>query len=472
MTEHVSALDATFLELEEADESAHMHIGGILVFEPLGGDGAPPFDRVRSHLDERLAALPRYHQRLSQPHTGGLGWPAWEADPDFDIDNHLHRAAVPAPGGEAELTEWLGEFWSHRLDRRRPLWDMVMLEGLEGGRWALATKTHHCMVDGVGSIDAGHLMLDATPEPGASPPGPPPQQDDDEEAAPLLWGVPGAAAAVLRTGAGLVRHPGRLGDVLSRSRALAELIVREEVVPAPQTSLNVPIGTRRRFEVARVPLAELKAVKSALGGTVNDVVLAVAAGGLRRMLAERGEALPGDGLRAMVPVNVRSAGERLALGNRITSLFVQLPVDEESASARYGRATEAAESLKAGTQALGAETLLDITAHAPPVVHSALARSLYASRLFNVTITNVPGPQMPLYALGSRLVEVAGLVPLAAEHSVGIAVLSYDGMVTFGLIGDRDAARDLAVLRAGIEDSIEELRALAGSRRSSPAGGR
>jgi WS/DGAT/MGAT family acyltransferase len=455
MSEHVSPLDATFLELEEADESAHMHIGGVLVFEPPVSGGAPSLDDVVRHLGARLGLLPRYSQRLSEVQTGGTAWPTWDPDPSFDIAAHVRRAALPAPGGDAELTEWLGDYWSHRLDRRRPLWDAVLLEGLQGGRWALCTKTHHCMVDGVGSIDVGHVLLDPSPDGGGEPPAPP--VPSAEEGGGWLHAIAGAA----RAGAGLTLHPSKLRDMLGRAGALAELIVRDEVIPAPRTSLNAPIGTMRRFDVVRVELAELKRIKTALGGTVNDVVLAAASGGLRRLLLERGEEPPSRGLRAMVPVNVRSAGEQLAMGNRISSLFVHLPVADEAPLARYAHAVGEAESLKSGSQATGGATLVELAGHAPPMLHSVLAQSLFASRLFNVTITNVPGPQVPLYALGSRLVEVAGLVPLAAEHSVGMAILSYDGHVTFGLIADRDSVPDLVVLREGIEASLDELRVLA-----------
>src|SRR4051794_15820932 len=171
MTDRISALDATFLELEEADESAHMHIGAVLVFEPPAGGSPPSLADVRRHLTERLSLLPRYTQRLSEPHTGGLRWPSWEPDPDFEMNNHVHRAALPAPSGDEELTDWLGDYWSHRLDRRRPLWDAVVLENLAGGRWAIVTKTHHCMVDGVGSVDAGQVLLDSSREGGDRPPG-------------------------------------------------------------------------------------------------------------------------------------------------------------------------------------------------------------------------------------------------------------------------------------------------------------
>lgn len=474
MTEHLSPLDATFLELEEADESAHMHIGGILVFEPAPERGAPTLSELREQLEERLPTLPRYRQRLSAGHTGGLHWPAWEPDPDFDIAAHVRHAALPAPGDDRELLEWAGDYWSHRLDRKRPLWDVVLLEGLSNGRWALCTKTHHCMVDGVGSIDASHLLLDPSPE--GTPPASPPAQEDasDENGGAGFWpldlvrGGVRAGVGLASAGVGAALHPRRLAEALERSVALAELIVRDEMVAAPATSLNNPIGTRRRFDDVEVPLEEMKRIKNALGGTVNDVVLAATSGGLRRLLLSRGEELPSRGLRAMVPVNLRAAGDELALGNRITSLFAHLPVAEPEPLVRYRLAAGEAEALKSGSQALGGATLVDLAGHAPPVLHAFVARSLFATRLFNVAVTNVPGPQMPLYAFGSRLVSIAPLVPLAAEHAVGVAVLSYDGKVTFGLNADFDAVPDLDVLRDGIEESLAELREVA-MRAPSPA---
>ncbi len=394
MSEHVSPLDATFLELEEADPSAHMHIGGVMIFDPLPGGGTPAIDAVRELLLERLSAMPRFHQRLSEPTTGGLTWPSWVDDDAFDIASHVRRAALPAPGGEAELTEWAAEFWSHRLERTRPLWEMVLLEGLEDGRWALASKTHHCIVDGVGSVDVTHLLLDATPEPTARPaPDGTPAADADGAG---LAHLPAALLHGLRAGVEAVSHPAELAEIPRRGRALADLLLRNEVRAAPHTSLNGPIGKQRRFAVADARLEDLKAIKRALGGTVNDVALAAATGGLRAVLEARDETPPEAGLRAMVPVNVRGAAEQLALGNRITSLFVHLPVDEENALVRYARVLQDAERLKAGDQAMAASTLVQLAGLAPPLLHTVAAQSLFATRLFNVTITNGPGPQMTL----------------------------------------------------------------------------
>jgi WS/DGAT/MGAT family acyltransferase len=266
-------------------------------------------------------------------------------------------------------------------------------------------------------------------------------------------------SGVHAAGAGLhaARHP---RQALTRATSLAELIVRDELIAAPHTSLNVPIGSTRRFAVVNVPLGELKQIRKGLGGSVNDVVLAACTSGLRRLMLARHEQLPARGLRAMVPMNVREASERLALGNRVSSLFVELPVAEPGVHARFQQIAGSTGRLKSSGAAVGATTMIDLAALAPPVLHALLARSLYATRLFNVTITNVPGPQAPLYALGARLREIHPVVPLAAEHAVGVAIFSYAGLVTFGVIADSESTPDIAVLAYGIEQGIEELLAL------------
>ncbi len=463
MPDKLTALDATFLELEQLDECAHMHIGGVMVFEPLPSGGAPTLEDVRAHLDARLHRLPRYRQRLSQPRTGGLGWPEWEADPEFDIASHVRHATLPAPGDDEELLEWASDFFSHRLDRAHPLWRVVLVDGLADGRWALASKTHHCLVDGVGSVDASYLLIDTepdAPEPAVAPVDPGYVLDRPGPHPPVPTALREAARAgghIAEAGLHAALHP---REALHRSRAMVDLLVRDELAGAPASSLNVPIGGRRSLAIVREPLDDLKAIKRTLGGTVNDVVLAATAGGLRALLVQRGEELPAKGLRAMVPVNIRADDEHGDLGNKITSLFVDLPVAEENVFLRYERVVEATAGLKSGSQASGAKALIDLTALAPPVVHAALARSLYSTRLFNVTVTNVPGPQIPLYAFGARMREVYPLVPLAALHAVGIAILSYDGDVVFCVNADRETVPDLDVLRDGIAATIDELSTL------------
>jgi len=483
MSEHLSALDATFLELEEADESAHMHIGAIMVFDPPPGGRPPSHEELCEHLMSRLGQLPRYGQRLSEPHTGGMSWPEWENDPAFAIGRHVAHAALPAPGGYEELAEWSAGFFAQRLDRHRPLWEMALVEGLAGGRWALATKTHHSMVDGVGSVDVGHLILDATADAAATAASPPSLANGtsggrapsslgaDHQPARRHPTAAGPLASVAHAWAGLlpietVVHAAQMGthgalhprEALRNARSAVDLIVHQELHAAPHTSLNVPIGTRRRFEVVRVPLADVKEIKSALGGTINDVVLAVTASGLRALLQSRGEALPAEGLRAMVPINIRVANEHLALGNRVSSLYVELPVTEADPVRRYLATVARSESLKsAGQQAAGSTAVVELVGLAPPVLHATLARTLYATRLFNVTITNVPGPQQTLYAFGAPLREIHPLVPIASEYAVGVAALSYDGTIFFGVVADPDTVPDLEVLLSAMRASVEEL---------------
>ncbi len=484
MSEHLTPLDGTFLELEEVDESAHMHTGAVLVFDPLPGGGVPSREKVCRELENRLWQLPRYRQRLSEPHTGGLSWPEWQDDPEFDVRRHVARAALPAPGGDRELAEWSSGFFSQRLDRHRPLWEMTLVEGLADGRWAIATKTHHCMVDGVGSVDVGHLLLDATAD--AAPAAPSPASGGSRGHEPSSLGgdrgtptAPGSLARLAhawdallpidtirgaaRMGASGVLHP---REALSSARAAIDVIVREELRAAPDLSLNVPIGTRRRFDVVRVPLADLKEIKDSLGGTINDVVLTVTAAGLRGLLESRGEELPPAGLRAMVPISLRATSEHLALGNRVSSLYVELPLAEADLARRYRETVARSESLKSqGRQATGTTAVIGLAGLAPPVLHATMARALYATRLFNVTITNVPGPQQTLYAYGAPLREIHPLVPLAAEHAVGAAIVSYDGNVFFGVVADRDAVPDLDVMLNALGASAEELLAVARAER-------
>jgi WS/DGAT/MGAT family acyltransferase len=405
-------------------------------------------EALRRRVEERLALLPAYRRRLSSPRCGGLSWPRWVDHEAFDVADHVLEAALPAPGDHAQLCAWAADFWSRRLDRTLPLWEIALVTGLADGRWALVTKTHHAMVDGVGSIDAGILVFDL-PD-GMDPPEPVIDAPDDQNS------IVGRALGLVRAGAGVARHP---RDLLARSRAALELIVRDEVVAAPHTSLNDPIGSRRRFATVSVDLDEAKAIKHALGGTVNDVALTAVAGGLRRLLEHRGEVPPPQGLRAMVPVNVREPG--VQLGNHITSLFVHLPVAAADTAERWRLTVAEAQALKSGTQGIGSRAVVDLAALAPPVLHTLLAQSLFASRLFNVTVTNVPGPPDTLWSFGSPMIDVLPLVPLAAAHAVGVAIVSYDGRLTFGVIGDHETVPDLGAVTRGIEDTLAELRDLA-----------
>ena len=464
--DQLTALDATFLELEQADDSAVMHIGGALLFEPLPGRGTPAIGKVREHLEQRLDLLPRYRQKLGTPRTGGLSWPSWESDQRFEIEAHVRHATLPSPGDERELLDWISDYYSHRLDRSRPLWEMVLLDGLADGRWALVCKTHHCLVDGAGSVDAVDLLLDAEPAPG-EPSAPHPARVSAPVEASHGWLsylmaplglVAGTSLAAARAGAHAFMHP---REGLQRSRAVIDLLVRDELIAAPGSSLNVPIGATRKIAAVHVELQELQKIRAALGGKVNDVVLCAAAGGLRELLLARGEDPPHHGLRAMVPVNVRSVGDQGELGNKVSSMFIDLPVAEADPLRRYELVSASARERKAGGQALAASELTGLTELAPPVLHAGLARMLFAKRLFNVTITNVPASPRRLYAFGATMVDVVPIVPLAAEHALGIAVVSYAGGMTFGLCADRGTVPDLDVLTDGIVTSLQELAEMA-----------
>ena len=464
--DQLTALDATFLELEQADESALMHIGAALVFDPLPGGETPAIGMLREHLEQRLQLLPRYSQKLGAPRTGGLAWPCWERDPRFELAAHVRHATLPSPGDEHEFLDWISDFYSHRLDRSRPLWEIVLLDGLADGHWALVWKTHHCLVDGVGSVGIVDLLLDSQPAP---------RETTARNAAPALifdgvWHgwlahrlepvgqAAGAGIAAARAGAHALIHP---RATLERSREVFDLLVRDELIAAPNSSLNVPIGTTRRIGTVHVGLDELQAVRAALGGKVNDVVLCAATGALRELLLARGEDLPRQGLRAMVPVNIRQEADHGGLGNKVSTLFVELPVAEADPLRRYQLVRGAVEKRKAGGQAQAASVVTGLTELAPPVLHASLARSLYAKRLFNITITNVPASPRRQYAFGATMIDVVPIVPLAAEHAVAIAVVSYAGGVTFGLYADRATMPDLELLSNGIVTSLRELTALA-----------
>jgi WS/DGAT/MGAT family acyltransferase len=434
-----------FLMLEEADEGAHMHIGAALVFDPLPDGRVPRIDAVRERVSERLPLLPRFGQRLSSPRTRPLHWLTWEPAGPVDLEAHVHHARLPSPGRDADLLEWVGDYWSHRLDRRRPLWEVTLVDGLRGHRWALVTKTHHCLVDGVGGIDIGNVLLDDVTAP-------PPAEQPAAGRGGRFWLSPD----LLVRGAAALRHPARL---LVEGAAMTNMLVREEVVAAPPTSLNAEISGLRTYEVARFALADLKEIRTAMGGTVNDVLLTLSAGALRRLLLSRGEEPPSRGLRAQVPVNLRSDDEQHALGNRLTSLYVDLPVAVADPLVRYQLVRERTAALKHSSQPIGGRALVASSAGLPPGVGAAIARTLYGgTRMFNLTITNVPGPQEPLAAWGAPMREVLPFLGLFAGHGLAIAVFSYAGEIVFGLTGDRAVCPDVGIAAEGLQEAFDELR--------------
>jgi WS/DGAT/MGAT family acyltransferase len=456
LRESLNSFDALFLELEQLNEGALMHTGAALIFDPRADGGAPSHQDLVALLEERLGMLPRLSTRLSEPRVGGLRRPAWVSDPTFDLTAHVRHATLPGPGSHSELHEWLGDFWSHRLDRARPLWEMTLVDGLEGGRWMLATKMHHAMVDGVGAMGIGYVLLDTEPRPGPRPSPQPSEPDAGTDRCQLL-GLLSPAVAAARAAIHIALHPRRL--VRAGEAAVAMGNVLWQVRATRESSLNVPIGTTRRFTSVSIDLAAVTQIRQALGGTVNDTMLALTTGALRRLLTQRDEPLERP-LRAQVPVNTRG-DDHTSPGNQVSSLFVDLPIGEPDDRRRYERTRAATEALKSGTRALGASTIFAIAQPVPPVLTARIAEMLVAARLFNITITNIPGPQFPLYALGARVRGILPLVPLAADHALALAMFSYDGKVFFGINADRAAMPDLDVVQSALLDEFSALLSLA-----------
>jgi diacylglycerol O-acyltransferase / wax synthase len=460
VSDRLSALDVSFLYLETP--TTPMHVGGVAIFNPP--ESAEPFDydALCDLVSRRIAAVPRYRQRIRWV-PGHLANPVWVDDEDFDISYHVRRSALPRPGSPDQLRELVGRVQSRQLDRNRPLWEIYLVEGLADGRFAIITKTHHAMVDGVSAVDVGALLLDDTPMP--------------RELPTDTW-VPGPAPGPLSLIAGAVadnlRRPSQVVETLrsgvTDARASAEralgtaagvlATVRTSLRPAPASPLNATIGEQRRYGMAATALDDYKRVRKTHGGTVNDVVLATVAGALRTWLLTRGESVtPASTVRAMVPVSVRTGEQTGGLGNRVSAIFVDLPVGEASPLVRLHRVSYAMKAHKESGQSVGADALISLSGFAPPTIHAAAARlgARMTRRLFNVVVTNVPGPQFALYAAGAQMLECYPVVPLAKEQAVTVGLTSYDGGVFFGLNADRDAMPDVDVLALCIEESLGEL---------------
>ena len=448
--QRLSTLDASFLEVE--DSVSHMHIGSVAIFE-----GPPPrYEELREAVLRKLPLVPRYRQ-LARPVPLGAGRPVWVDDPHFNVDYHVRRTALPAPGGERELRRLVGRVMSHQLDRTKPLWESWVIEGLEGDRWAMLSKTHHCMVDGISASDLLTVMLDSerdAPAPVASgwTPQPLPGSVD------LLWRALGEDLLLTPWRAvRAVLEPGRLA-LRARDTAQGLLRMRGVIAPHPASSLNGPLGSARRWSFARAQLADVKTVRAALGGTVNDVVLACIAGGFRDLLLARGEPVD-EPIRTLVPVSVRTPGERGVYNNRVSAIFAELPVGVSDPRTRLESIRLQMEDLKQSKEAVAGEVLTSLGGFAPPML-LALAERLgthVPQHSINTVTTNVPGPQHPLYAAGREMLEAFPYVPLGGHVRMGVAIFSYNGALTFGVTGDYDTAEDLDVLCAGIEGALAEL---------------
>ena len=460
--QRLTGLDATFLYLETP--ANHMHVAATAIFDPSTVPGGYQFEKVVELVESRLHLLPPFRRRLVEiPFQ--LHHPLWIEDPDFDLEYHVRRAALPVPGSIAQVADFTAEQMARPLDRRRPLWEMYVVEGLEHGYIAVITKTHHAAIDGVSGAELLVNLLDLEASP---PPTPAPTEPWRPDRVPTDWELVGHALGSLS------RQPLAAAKAARRTVEAALTLRRRNRQPgvtpppsfftAPRTTLNGSITARRRVAFAEVSLDEVKMVKNALGGTVNDVVLALCAGSLRRYLMRRGE-LPDQSLVAMVPISVRTEAERGTMGNRVSSMLTSLATDLDDPVERLAAVREGTRRAKEQEQVIGAAALTDWAEFAAPAVAARAARLLSNMRVFdrvrplyNVTISNVPGPPFPLYSAGARLVAMYPLGPITDGVALNITVMSYLGSMCFGLVADREAVPDVWDLAHGVEEALDELK--------------
>jgi diacylglycerol O-acyltransferase len=458
--DRLTGLDASFLHLEDA--SSHMHVAGVMLFE----GPPPPYAELLEAFERRLPLVPRYRQRLAFVPLG-QGRPRWVDDPHFNLRYHVRSTALASPGSERQLKDLAGRVFSQQLDRDKPLWEVWLVEGLDDDRFAVLSKTHHALVDGISGVDIMSVLFDTTPEPAApTDPAdrwlPRPLPSRAQLLAEALLERATIPAEIGRSVRAVFRGPRRIAGSLRDAAVGVGAMAWAGLNPAPSSPYNKSIGPHRRFTWVRADLREIKAIKDELGGTVNDVVLSIVAGGLGRHLRRRGRNTDGLELKAMVPVSVRSDIERGALGNRVAAMMAPLPVWCQEPVARLDIVSEQLKDLKSGGQAVGAEVLTDLSGFAPPTIMDQASRLMAHQRFFNLVVTNVPGPQFPLYLLGRRMLDPFPMVPLAKNQALGVALLSYDGHINFGLVGDYDLMWDLDDLAADLEEAMGELAEAAG----------
>jgi WS/DGAT/MGAT family acyltransferase len=432
----------------------HVHVGATLIVEGR----PPPFGRLLRHVEGRLHLVPRFRQRIAETPLK-LTNPSWEDDANFDLERHVRHVALPSPGNEEQLRDLVGRVMSEPLDFSRPLWQLYMIEGLSGGRHAFISKTHHALVDGVAAVDVGTIMLDATPE-GTEMPKPDERWEPDEPSGEMLFvrAASDRITAPLRVAAkaarGAVTMPrGTATNVRRTAEGFAGLAAGGPSAPA--SPINVPIGRDRRVAFVQTKLERLRRARRG-EATVNDVILAVTTGALRRFFAERGDKAPKH-LTALVPVSIRRPGEDLELGNRISTILVPLPLDTPGPVKRLQTISQETARLKRSEQVRAASLIIQATGWAPPTINRLLSAAMARPLVFNLVVSNVPGPQMPFYLLGRRVLEIYPFVPLSPQnHALSVGVVSYDGDVFFGLVGDRDAVPDLGRLAKAFREALAE----------------
>jgi len=452
--DRLSSIDSSFLTNES--DASHMHVGAVLIFE-----GPPPdYESFLEHVRSRLHLVPRFRQKLAFPPIE-TGRPFWVDDPNFNLSYHVRHSALPEPGSEDQLRNIAGRLYSQRLDRSKPLWELWLVQGLERNRFALVNKTHHALVDGVAGVDIATVLFDLKPVPEDLGPDeawvPSPSPSSAEMAARGVKELAETPLKLTRRATRIARHPfttaRRGGEAV---QALGE-VAWNFTNPAPELPLNVEIGSHRRFVWTRHRLEEFKRIKDALGGTINDVVLTVVSGSLRRWLQGRGIRTEGLELRALVPVSIRHEDERGQTGNRIAAMRGQLPVYIEDPVKRLEAVRASMGGLKESKQALGAEVISRFNDFAPPTLLAQASRINFSTRLFNLIVTNVPGPQVPLYVLGRELEDVFPVAFLPENHALAIAIMSYNGGINFGLLADYDSMEDVDSIGDGLTASLDEL---------------
>jgi WS/DGAT/MGAT family acyltransferase len=458
--DRLTGLDASFLHLE--DESSHMHVAGVMLFE----GPPPPYDELLEVFERRLPLVPRYRQRLAFVPLA-QGRPKWVDDPHLNLRYHVRSTALPSPGSEEQLQNLAGRVFSQQLDRDKPLWEVWLVEGLEGDRFAMLSKTHHALVDGISGVDIISVLFDTSPTPAApTAPGdrwlPRPLPSRAQLLGEALLERATIPTEAVRSMRAVLRGPRRVLEAARDAAVGVGAMAWAGLNPAPPSPYNAPIGPHRRFTWMRASLRDMKAIKDSLGGTVNDVVLATVAGALGRHMRRRGHNTDGLELKAMVPVSVRQDLERGELGNKVAAMMAPLPVWCQEPVARLDLVREELKGLKSGGQAVGAQVLTDLSGFAPSTIMNQASRLMSRQRFFNLVVTNVPGPQFPLYLLGRRMLEPFPMVPLAKNQAIGVALLSYDGAINFGVVGDYDLLWDLDEFAGDLRESLAELAVVAG----------
>ena len=454
--DRLGAFDAMFLACEAAN--THMQMGALLIFE----GPSPKYSLLTEQIGSRLHLIPRLRQKLAFPPLG-TGRPIWVDDTNFDLGNHVHQTELSETGSEKQLHSLTERIFSRPLDRIKPLWEIWLIQGLSENRFALVNKAHHVIGDGLAGVDILSLLFDAEPAP---KPTKQPDQQWMPQPAPSKTDMAIDAVreqmqqlfSVLRSLIGAAKHP--MQSIRHTGEALAGLgeVARHFFLdPAPDTFLNVDPGPNRRLEWAQFELDQFKQVKNAVGGTVNDVVLSVIAGALAKFFRYKGQQTEGLELKGLVPVSIRAEDERGQLGNRLAGMRGRLPLFIEDPLERLRYVSETMDTAKESRQALGAEVMSGINEFMPPVLLPQTSRINFSTRLFNLLVTNIPGPQFPLYVLGHRLLDFLPITFLSRRNSLAIVILSYDGSINFGLLADHDAFPDLQVLREDTEQAFAEL---------------